>query len=482
MAPKITPVILSGGIGTRLWPLSRALRPKQLLPLTSEKSLLQETVLRTKGTAFGPPLVVCNEEHRFMIAEQLRELDIAPEAIILEPEGRNTAPAIASAALYLAQKDGNMDGIMLVMPSDHVIQDTEAFRSAVDTAIAAAQREALVSFGIQPSRAETGYGYIRCGEPYDGVSGCFKLAEFVEKPDVETAQSYVSKQEYYWNSGIFVFPVGLFLHELEAQHPGVVGQCRKSIMNASSDLDFVRLSKSHFQAAESISVDYAVMERTDKGAIVPADMAWNDVGSWSALWEIGARDDEGNVITGDAITLDAKNCFIRSDSRLVAAIGIEDLVIVSTDDVILIAHMDRDQDVKKLVEELAKRGRSEHKIPRQVFRPWGWYRNIHEGYRFQVKEIVVNPGEKLSAQMHHHRAEHWIVVSGTAEVTKGNEAFYMTEDESTYIPHTTKHCLANPGKIPLKMIEVQSGAYLGEDDIVRYEDRYGRVSPETPKS
>lgn len=473
MTRKITPVVLSGGAGTRLWPLSRSLRPKQLLPLVSEKSLFQETVGRTLGEMFGPPLVICNEDHRFMIAEQLRELDVKAETIILEPAGRNTAPAVAVAALFLQRLQP--DGIMLVMPSDHVVGDAAAFLDVAEIAAKAAATGALVSFGIVPTRPETGYGYLCRGEPLAGIDGCFRMGAFVEKPDVETAQRYLADQRYYWNSGMFVFPVSGILKEMERLCPDLLQACRDALAQATSDLDFCRLARDPFVAAPSISIDYAVMERTNLGALVPADMQWSDVGSWSALWEIGGRDADGNVILGDAITMDARNCYIRSEHRLVAAVAVEDLVVVDTDDVILVARMDRDQDVKKVVEVIAKAGRSEHQVPRQVFRPWGWYRSLHEGTRFQVKEIVVNPGERLSAQMHHHRAEHWIVVTGTAKVSKGNETFYITEDQSTYIPHATLHSLENPGKIPLKMIEVQSGAYLGEDDIIRFDDRYGRA-------
>lgn len=475
MQPKITPVILSGGAGTRLWPLSRALRPKQLLPLVSDKSMLQETVQRTADALFGPPLIICNEDHRFMIAEQVRALGIDPAAIVLEPKGRNTAPAAAVAAMYLAEKDKHTDGIMLIMPSDHVVTDAVAFVEAVRTAVTATRAGALVSFGIRPKRPETGYGYIRRGEALAGATGCYRIAEFIEKPDHETAKTYVADEHFFWNSGMFVFQVGGFLDELERLRPDIFDAAQRSLQNATTDLDFVRLDRDAFLSAESISIDYAVMEKTSRGAVVPADMGWSDVGSWSALWQISEHDGDGNVILGDVATLDAKNCYIRSDSRLIAAVGIEDLVIVGTDDVVLIARMDRDQDVKRVVEEIAKAGRSEHAVPRQVFRPWGWYRNLHEGHRFQVKEIVVKPGEKLSAQMHHHRSEHWVVVSGTAKVTKDGEDFFIAENQSTYIPNTTQHSLENPGKIPLKMIEVQSGPYLGEDDIVRFDDRYGRA-------
>jgi mannose-1-phosphate guanylyltransferase / mannose-6-phosphate isomerase len=469
----IYPVILSGGAGTRLWPLSRALRPKQLLPLVSERSMLQETALRVSGDGFAAPLVVCNEEHRFLIAEQLRELSITPRAIVLEPEGRNTAPAATVAALLAVEDDP--DAIIALLPSDHVVDDRARFLEALATAREAAAAGALVTFGIPPTRPETGYGYIRRGQPWQGLDGCWHIDRFVEKPDAATAEEYVASSEYAWNSGMFVLPVRTLLAEVERLQPEMLALCRQSVRDAATDLDFLRLARGPFRATPSISIDYAVMEHTDKGAIVAAEMGWSDVGSWSALWEISERNDDGNVLVGDTIVLDIRNCYVRGDGNLVAAIGVEDLVIVATDDVVLVVPRDRAQDVKKIVETMQKAGRTEHYIHTQVFRPWGWYRSIQDGHRFQVKEIVVAPGQRLSQQMHHHRAEHWIVVSGTARCTRGDESYYVTENQSTYIPHNTRHCLENPGKIPLRMIEVQSGPYLGEDDIVRYDDVYGRV-------
>jgi mannose-1-phosphate guanylyltransferase / mannose-6-phosphate isomerase len=480
MHPSIVPVILSGGIGTRLWPLSRGLRPKQLLPLTSDKSLLQETVLRATGARFEPPLVLCNDEHRFMIAEQCRALGVPAGSIVLEPEGRNTAPAAVIAALLALERHN--DAVVLILPSDHSIGDVDAFYRVVDVAAAAAQLGALVTFGVEPQRPEVGYGYVRRGPTFDGVSGCFRIAEFIEKPTVKRASECLASGDFYWNSGMFMLPAEVFLKEVERLKPEMLFLCRRAIENATTDLDFIRLAAEPFSAVEAVSIDYGIMEHTDKGAVVPADIGWSDVGSWSTLWAISDHDDNGNAISGDVITLDARNCYIRSEDTLVATIGTEDLVIVATEDAVLVARKDRDQDVKTIVAKMAAAGRSEHHVPRQVYRPWGWYHNIHRGPRFQVKEIVVKPGERLSAQMHHHRAEHWIIVSGTAEVTKGNQSFFITENQSTYIPHTTRHSLANPGKIPLKMIEVQSGAYLGEDDIVRYQDLYGRApcDPEQP--
>ena len=474
MPQLVYPVILSGGAGTRLWPLSRALRPKQLLPLASDKSMLQETVRRVTGTGFGAPMIVCNAQHRFMIAEQMRGIGVKPFAIVLEPEGRNTAPAVTAAAVLLAGQDP--EAVMLVLPSDHVISDVDGLHRSVETALAAAAAGSLVTFGIRPNRAETGYGYIRRGSPCAGLDGCFRVDQFVEKPDLATAETYVRNDDYSWNSGMFVFPVATFLHEVERLKPDLLAACRRSVDKASQDLDFVRLDQEAFSRAESISVDYAVMEQTEKAAVVPLDIGWNDVGSWSALWDISAHDGDGNVFLGEAIALDARNCYIRGDGNLVAAIGVEDLIIVATDDVVLVVPRDRAQDVRRIVSEVERSGRTEHYVHTKVFRPWGWYQSIHDGHRFQVKEITVSPGHRLSLQMHHHRAEHWVVVSGTAKVTRGNESFFITEDQSTYIPHNTPHCLENPGKIPLRMIEVQSGPYLGEDDIVRYEDQYGRLN------
>jgi mannose-1-phosphate guanylyltransferase/mannose-6-phosphate isomerase len=474
----VYPVILSGGVGTRLWPMSRVLQPKQLLPLTSERSMLQETVSRVSGPGFAPPMIVCNQEHRFVIAEQMRELQVTPEAIVLEPQGRNTAPAVTVAALLLAAKDP--DAIMLVLPSDHVIGNFERFRDAVATAVTAARGDALITFGIPPTRPETGYGYIQRGDPCNGIPGCFRIARFVEKPDLPTAEAYVASDQYAWNSGMFVFPVGSYLDEVARLKPDMFELCRQSVAQANTDLDFLRLDRASFAAMESVSVDYAVMEQTSKGAIVPANMEWSDVGSWAALWEISDRDAEGNVVVGDTITLDARNCYIRGDGHLVAVVGVEDLVIVATDDVVLVVPKQRAQDVKQIVDRIEKEGRTEHYVHTRVFRPWGWYESIHDGPRFQVKEIVVEPGHRLSKQVHYHRAEHWVVVSGTARVSRDDETFLLTEDQSTYIPHNVKHSLENPGKIPLRMIEVQSGSYLGEDDIVRFEDNYGRLNDGEP--
>ncbi len=473
MAEIVHPVILSGGAGTRLWPVSRTLYPKQLLPLVSERTMLQETVRRVAGKGFAPPVVVCNEEHRFLIAGQLRELDIAPSRMVLEPVGRNTAPAAAVAALLLAGEDA--DAVMLLLPSDHVVEDVSGFLAAVETGLAAAENGALVTFGIPPTGPETGYGYIRRGAAYAGAKGCFRIARFVEKPDLEEARRLVRAGDYHWNSGMFLVRAGRYLEELERLKPEMVECCRRAVAGAVEDLDFLRLEAEAFSGIEPLSIDYAVMEHTEAAVVVPADMGWSDVGSWSALWEIGAKDGDGNVVLGDVITDGTTDSYIRSEGRLVAALGLDNVVVVATDDVVLVVRRDEAQNVKKVVEALARAGRPEHSVHTKVYRPWGYYQSIDAGDRFQVKRLHVNPGQKLSLQMHHHRAEHWVVVSGTAKVTRGDETFLLNENESTYLPLGVKHALENPGDAPLCVIEVQSGDYLGEDDIVRFEDRYGRV-------
>jgi mannose-1-phosphate guanylyltransferase/mannose-6-phosphate isomerase len=470
---KIHPVILSGGSGSRLWPLSRAALPKQLLPLASTLSMLQETVSRLSGMAeIAAPLMVCNAEHRFMVAEQMRAIAVQPHAIVLEPVGRNTAPAIAVAALMLARDDP--DALMLVLPADHLIRDVAAFHDAIRYAATAASGGQLTTFGISAATPETGYGYIRRGEPLATGEGVYRVAAFVEKPDLNTAVAYVASGEYFWNSGMFLFRASDFLAELASLRPDILAACRAALANANVDLDFLRLDPAAFEACPSESVDYAVMERTARAAVVPADIGWNDIGAWSALWEVGAKDARGNVLRGDVMLEDASNNLVRAESRMVAALGVSDLVIVETTDVVLVAARDRVQEVKALVDRLKAENRCEHLVHKQVFRPWGWYEGIDEGERFQVKRIMVKPGEKLSLQKHHHRAEHWIIVSGTAMVTRGDEVELLCENQSTYIPLGTTHRLENPGKIDLHMIEVQSGAYLGEDDIVRFEDIYKR--------
>jgi mannose-1-phosphate guanylyltransferase/mannose-6-phosphate isomerase len=470
----IHPVILSGGSGTRLWPMSRALYPKQLLALTGERSLLQETALRVHDDEnFAPPLIIANEEHRFIIAEQLREIGVAPSAIILEPVGRNTAPAAAVAALRLAAADP--DALMLLLASDHAISDLAAFQMAVARAAAAGRAGYLVSLGITPDRAETGYGYIAAAKPIGGCDGAFAVARFVEKPDPETAERYVASGEYFWNASIFLFPVSLYLTELGRLQPSMLEACKKALAGAKVDSDFVRLDKAVFGACPSDSIDYAVMEHTERAAVVPVAMGWSDLGSWDALWDLGEKDESGNAVSGNVVAEDTANCYLRSEAGLVAAIGVADLVVVATGDAVMVAPRNRTQEVKQLVNRLLAERREEADALPTVHRPWGTYRSLHHGHRVQVKHIMVRPGGKLSLQMHHHRAEHWVVVQGTAKVVRGNEETILTEDQSTYIPLGTPHRLENPGKIPLHLIEVQSGSYLGEDDIVRFEDHYGRA-------
>ncbi len=476
----IYPIILAGGSGTRLWPLSRSLYPKQLLPLSSERSMLQETVLRVTGEGFAAPMVICNEEHRFLVAEQLRGIDVKPSAIVLEPMGRNTAPAAAVAALLLAGEDA--DAVMLLLPSDHVIRQVPKFHSALKIGVLAAGKGALVAFGAPATSPETGYGYIRRGGAIKGHEGCYKIDRFVEKPDAETARKYAETGDYDWNSGIFMLPAAGYLEELERLNPGLLASCRQSVSAAAKDQDFLRLDRDAFTGIESISIDYAVMEHTKKAEIVPVEMGWNDVGSWSALWDLGKKDEQGNVVSGDAILHETRNSYIRADGNLVAAIGVKDIVIVAVDDAVMVATRDNAKDVTEIVNHLKRNNRDEHAVHSKVYRPWGSYQRIDAGDRFQVKQIIVNPGAKLSVQLHHHRAEHWVVVSGSARVTRGEETFLLEENQSTYIPIGAVHSLENPGKIPLKLIEVQSGAYLGEDDIVRLEDRYGRGAPTNANS
>jgi mannose-1-phosphate guanylyltransferase/mannose-6-phosphate isomerase len=478
----IHPVILSGGSGTRLWPMSRALYPKQLLALVGEHSLLQETVLRVVGDprgdaggdgGFAPPLIIANEEHRFIIAEQLREIGVVPDALMLEPIGRNTAPASCVAALRLAASEP--DALMLVLPSDHAIGDLAAFRAATERAAAAARAGYLATFGITPERGETGYGYISRGRPVAGIEGAFAVAGFVEKPDPETAERYAASGAYFWNSGIFLFPVALYLAEIGRLRPEMLAACKAALAGARSETDFIRLDKAAFAACPTDSIDYAVMEHTARAAVVPVAMGWSDLGSWDALWEMGAKDDRGNVLAGNVVAEATGNCYLRSEAGLIAAIGVRDLVVVATDDAVMVAPRNRTQEVKQLVARLLAERRDEADALSTVHRPWGTYRALHNGHRVQVKHIMVRPGAKLSLQMHHHRAEHWVIVQGTAKIVRGSEELILTEDQSTYIPLGTAHRLENPGKIPLHLIEVQSGSYLGEDDIVRFEDHYGRA-------
>ncbi|MDD1621965.1 MAG: mannose-1-phosphate guanylyltransferase/mannose-6-phosphate isomerase [Methylococcaceae bacterium] len=464
------PVILSGGSGTRLWPLSRGQYPKQFLPLVSGHTMIQETVLRLNGlTGMKAPIAVCNEDHRFMLAEQLWEIGVKPAAIILEPVGKNTAPAVALAALS-AQSEND---ILLILPADHVVENRPAFHEAIAQARKLAEQDLLVTFGIVATEPETGYGYIKAGDQQYGPA--FNVAAFVEKPDLQTAQRYLESGDYFWNSGMFAFKAGCFLRELEKFNPEMLAVCREALKTAKTDLDFVRLDKTIFSTCPADSIDYAVMEKTDKAAVIPLDAGWNDVGSWSALWDVTAKDSSGNAIKGDVLTVDTVNSFIHSSSKLVAVIGVKDLVVVETDDAVMVAAKDRVQDVKAIVDQLKALKRDEAQVHRKVYRPWGHFDLVDCGDRHHTKRIVVKPGAKLSVQKHHHRAEHWVVVKGTAWVNKNGESILVTENESVYIPVGVVHSLENPGVIPLEMVEVQSGSYLGEDDIVRYEDQYGRV-------
>jgi mannose-1-phosphate guanylyltransferase/mannose-6-phosphate isomerase len=470
----IVPVILSGGAGTRLWPLSRELYPKQLLPLTGTHTMLQETVLRLAGLKAAAPLVVCNEAHRFLVAEQLRQLGVAPLATILEPVGRNTAPAIAlaaHAALKGTTSSAGTDPVLLVLPADHVIRKVPVFQQAVQAALGAAQAGQLVAFGIGASSPETGYGYMQRG-PASGAA--YRIARFVEKPDAARAREFVESGEYFWNSGMFMFRARRYLEELARLAPDMARVCEAAFGGATADLDFTRINKKAFEACPADSIDYAVMEKTADAVVVPLDAGWSDVGSWSALHEASAADAHGNVVRGDVLIEDSSGCYLYSESRLVAAVGLEDTVVVETKDAVLVSPRNRVNDVKKLVGRLKELGRYEHSLHREVFRPWGSYDSLENGQRFQVKSLKVKPAGQLSLQLHHHRAEHWIVVSGTARITRGEEVFLLEENQSTYIPLGVKHRIENPGKIPLHIIEVQSGAYLGEDDIVRFKDRYGR--------
>jgi mannose-1-phosphate guanylyltransferase/mannose-6-phosphate isomerase len=467
-SPALFPVILSGGSGTRLWPLSRRSHPKQLQPLASENSLLQETARRVgDADRFQPPLVVCNDDHRFVIAEQLRALGITPLAIALEPVARNTAPAIATAALIVAEVDPA--GTLLVLPSDHVILDRPAFMHAIDCAAAAARAGRLTTFGIVPEHPETGFGYIQRGEPLEGIDGAFTVARFVEKPDAERARAFVESGDYAWNSGMFVFPVRALLEELERFQPDLVSACRDAVANAQRDLTFTRLDAAAFGRAEAISIDHALMEKTGSAAVVPCEIGWSDVGSWGALWEIGRRDERGNVVQGDVLLHDVENAYVRSESRLVAAVGVRDLVVVETADALLVAPRDRAQDVKEIVAQLDRAGRPEADRHALVHRPWGAYSAAASGDHFLVRQISVKPGGRLSLQRHRHRAEHWVVVQGRARVTIGDDVSEIERNQSTYIPPGVPHRLENPGEAELTVIEVQSGDYLGEDDIERLE-------------
>ena len=469
----IIPVILSGGSGSRLWPLSRAMRPKQFLGVTEQQTLFQLTLARVQQLDGAlSPIIVANHEHRFLAAEQARVLGVDPTAILLEPMGRNTAPAIAVAALQ-ARAD-NTDPLILVMPSDHIIQDIAAFNTAVALARDAASDGLLVTFGIVPDRAETGYGYVMAGDLLK-PAGVHQVARFVEKPDLETAQAYVASGQYCWNSGMFMFRASVFLEELAAHRPDIREGAEKAWHNAHRDLEFIRLDKEAFAACPSESVDYAVMEKTRNAAMVSLDAGWNDVGAWPAVWESQAKDDSGNAGRGDFIFEDASGCYVHADHRLVTLLGTQDLFVIETSDAVLVGHKDHAQGVKKIVERLQASKRKETDFHREVFRPWGSFDSIDQGEKYQVKRITVAPGAKLSLQYHHHRAEHWVVVSGTGKVRIGEHTQILAENQSVYIPVGETHSLENPGSVPLELIEVQSGSYLGEDDIVRLEDIYGRA-------
>lgn len=463
----VRPVIMAGGAGTRLWPLSRAMHPKQFLPLIGEKTMLQQTVERLKGLEVLAPVVICNEEHRFFVAEQLREIDsLGP--IILEPKAKNTAPAIALAALL----EEDPDTLILILSADHAIKNTRAFNDAVVKALGIAGEGRILTFGVSPSEPHTGYGYIKvgaaCGEG-------FEVDEFREKPDRQTAESYLASGDYYWNSGIFLARVSTYLTELEKYSPEIFGACRESIRFASRDADFIRPDSDKFNNCPSDSIDYAVMEKTNLAAMIAMDCDWSDVGSWSSLWDVSSKDNDGNVCVGDVMLDDTEDTFVRSDDKLVAAVGVRDLVIVVTKDAVLVTHKNCTQNTKHIVAQLKQMDRSEWEVHREVYRPWGKYDSIDKGDRYQAKRITVKPGARLSIQKHHHRAEHWVVVSGTANVTIGDRSFIMQENESTYIPIGEVHSLENPGKVPLEIIEIQTGSYLGEDDIVRLNDIYGRA-------
>lgn len=468
---QILPVVMAGGSGTRLWPLSREMYPKQFLALEAGQSMLQSTVGRLQGLDVLKPVVICNENHRFLVAEQLRQMGALQGNILLEPVGRNTAPAVALAALH-ASREGT-DPLMLVLAADHMIQNTAAFQAAVLKALPLAEQGALVTFGIVAQRPETGYGYIRRGKSV--AEGAYEVAAFVEKPNLAVAESYLAEGGYDWNSGMFLFRASRYLQALQAHRPDVLQACEAAMADAQSDMDFVRVNEALFRACPDVSIDYAVMEKTSDAVLVPMDAGWSDVGAFAALWEVLPQDAQGNVHRGDVLTHDSHNNLVMSENALVATVGLQDTVVVQTKDAVFVAPRARASEVKLIVEQLKRAGRTEHQLHREVFRPWGKYDSVDASSRYQVKRITVKPGARLSVQMHHHRAEHWIVVSGTANVTLDGQQHLLTENQSIYLPVGAVHALENPGKIPLELIEVQVGSYLGEDDIVRFEDLYGRA-------
>jgi mannose-1-phosphate guanylyltransferase/mannose-6-phosphate isomerase len=472
VSSHLHPVVLCGGSGTRLWPMSRRLLPKQFLPLVSERSMLQDTVLRLSGLETADPILVSNNEHRFLVAEQLREIGVKPGAQILEPVGRNTAPAVAAAALAAIARDP--DAILLVLAADHLIRDVYRFQDAIRGAERLAAAGKLVTFGIAPDHPATGYGYIERGDAIPGHDGAYVVARFVEKPDRAKAEGFLANGRFSWNSGMFVFSAKRVLAELGRHAPKILAAATASWEKAARDLDFHRLDAEAFGACPSDSIDYAVMEKTADAAVIPVDIGWSDVGSWSTLWEVSAKDERGNSVRGDVHLADTEGSFVRAEGRLVSVIGVRDLIVVETEDAVLVTTRDAVQGVKDIVGHLDRSNRSEAVHHKRVYRPWGWYESVSDGDRYQVKRIMVKPGAALSLQMHHHRAEHWVVVSGTARVTRGEDTMLVSENESTYIPLGTKHRLENPGKVPLYLVEVQSGSYLGEDDIVRFEDVYKR--------
>lgn len=468
---RVFPVILSGGSGSRLWPLSRQTHPKQFLRLINDESLFQTTLRRLSGMDFEDPLAICNEEHRFLITEQAKEINQPLSSIILEPLARNTAPAIGLAAFQL-KNSGHQDDLMMVMPSDHVINDIKKFQTAINHAMQGAKNDMLVTFGIKPSYPETGYGYIKVFNlPNHGL---FDVENFVEKPSLEVAEQYIQSGDYFWNSGMFMFKVSTFLSALKAFEPEMYQACEISVNLAKSDLDFFRVDRTSFENSPSNSIDYAIMEKAKNVVLIPLDAGWSDVGSWPSLWDIQEKDSQANVLHGDVIAIDSKSNYIHSTNRLVTLIGVNDLMVVETSDALLVASKEKSQDVKKIVSQLVAEGRSEADIHQTQYRPWGKFNLVDDGNNFKVKRITIKPKEKLSLQLHHHRAEHWVVVSGTAKVQLGDEIITLKENQSIYIPMGAKHSLENPTERPLELIEIQTGAYLGEDDIVRFEDRYGR--------